>query len=71
MNQRIQSHQTLGTPKFNNLDDKLYKRGRQSREFFANENYRSETNPTEQPSTTQKAKYIKTMECRVKQTNIP
>ena len=50
MNQRIQSHQTVGTPKFNNLDDKLYKKGRQSREFFANENYRSETNPTEQPN---------------------
>ena len=48
MNQNLPSHQTVGTPKFNNFDDRFYKKGRQSREFYANENYRSETNPADQ-----------------------
>ena len=37
---------TLGTPKFNNFEDKF---PRKKQDFYAMENYRSETNPKETP----------------------
>ena len=57
--------------KFNNFNDRFTQR-RRSREFYAQENYRSETNQVEAvPSEYQKPHAIKTMDCRVKQTNVP
>ena len=70
--ERKVSQTTIGTPKFNNEDAKYIERRQFSKEYYANENYRSETNPTEAPQNPYaKPNAIKIMDFRVKQTHVP